>query len=111
MPLARSAASNGVARDARRQRPIYSTLWKLRAVRCACGGYRPSRLPDNWFRAAGTGASQFRAPDRAALRDLPHRFSGADPLRTKVQTARLYDGEWSLQDDAFLIARRRRRAR
>ena len=82
--------------------PFYSTLRKRRSVCGGCGCRRPGRLSDDRLYDAGAGASEFRAPDRTALRHLPHRFSVPDPVRPPLQAARLYDGGRRLQDDAVL---------
>src|ERR1700674_1150276 len=103
----RSAANNEVARDAKRQRPSYSTPSQLRAVRRACGDRCPGWLPDDRLCTAGASAAEFRAPDRTTLRYLPHRLSCADPLRPKVQAARLYDGWRPLPHHAVFIQHRK----
>ena len=63
-------------------------------------------VSDNWRRAAGPGAAELCAPDRATLRYLPHRFPCTDALWTTIQAARLYDGRRSVPDHAVLVQHR-----
>src|ERR1700730_13662952 len=92
---------NRKAYDERRLQSRSSYLWVFRADHRSWGGCRSGGVPDNWLRAAGESLSEFRPPDRTALRYLPHRFSRAYPVRPPVQAARLYGWWRRIPDDAI----------
>ena len=86
-------------------------LWELQTVRCGYLFCRSRRLFHNWLCATRARAAEFRAPDRTALRYLPHRFSRAYPVRPTVQAARIYRRRRRIPHDAILFQRRAARAR
>ena len=99
-----------VARDARRLRWFYSTPLGLQTVRCGYLFCRFRRLFHNWLCAIRPRAAKFRAPDRTALRCLPHRFSRAYPVWSTVQAARIHRRRRRIPHDAILFQHGGRRA-
>src|SRR6516225_11957666 len=75
---------------------------RFRSSRCRLRCHRGYHH-DGTAYAAGAGAAELRAPDRAALRNLPHRLSRAYPVWPPVQAARLYDGWRQIPDNAVSV--------
>ena len=72
--------------------------------RRACRGSGDDRL-----HRAGGGTAELCAPDRSAVRHVPHRFPRADAVRPALQTVRLHGRRRQISHDPVSRAGRRSR--